>query len=122
MSQDRVKLDTKIEREIHRLVQHISESTYDKLQIYARRSNLPIESEVLNTLLQTMKVVITEVEMNSIDSFHRNIKKELDEYTGEENPTVSQAAAGKPTTVSTKQSVTESVTSSKKRKSVTLSI
>jgi hypothetical protein len=92
--QNRIQLDTKIEGEVHRLVQGISEGAFDKLQVYVRRNNLPIDLEVLTHLLKTMQVVITELEMNKIDTFHSNIKKELDRYTGDENPTVSQKAAG----------------------------
>lgn len=85
--QTRVKLDTKIEQEIHRFVQSISEGVYDRLNIYVRRNEIPVEPDVLNVLLATMQASITEFEMNGLDQFHRNIKQELDAYVGEENPT-----------------------------------
>lgn len=92
--QNRVQLDTKIEREVHRLVQGISEGAFDKLQVYVRRNNLPIDLDVLTHLLKTMQVVITELEMTQIDTFHSNIKKELDGYTGDSSPTVSPKVVG----------------------------
>ena len=127
MSDERAKLDTKIEREVHRLIQRISESTYDKLQAYVRKNNLPVDYDVLNTLLGTMKVVITEMEMNNIDSFHNNIKKELDQYTGDENPTVSQLVVGKEQSVKSTSSAPSSPAPAqqanlKKRKSVSFSL
>ncbi len=126
--QNRVRLDTKIEREVHRLVQGISEGTFDRMQVYVRKNNLPIDLDVLTHLLKTMQVVITEIEMNQIDNFHSNIKKELDSYTGEVNPTVSQKAAGGKAQVTTTQPVPVSTSapvaaaSSKKRKQVAFSI
>lgn len=85
--QDRIKLDTKIEQEVHRLVKNISEGVYDKVQLYSRKNNIPVEPEVLTHILKTVQVVISEFELKNIDQFHANIKKELDNYIGEENPT-----------------------------------
>ena len=61
---------------------------YDKIQLYVRKNNLPVEPEVLTHILKTVQVVISEFELKNIDQFHSNIKKELDSYVGEENPTV----------------------------------
>jgi hypothetical protein len=83
----RVQLDTKIEQEVHRLVKNISEQMYDKVQLYARKNNLQVDPEVLTHILKTVQVVISEVELNSIDQFHSKIKTVLDDYTGDENPT-----------------------------------
>ena len=84
MSNQRVKLNTAIEREVHRLVKTISEGVYDGVQIYARKNNLPVEPEVLTHILKTVQLVISEHELKNIDSFHRNIKQQLDDYTGDE--------------------------------------
>lgn len=118
----RIQLDTKIEKEVHRMVQGISEGAYDRLQIYARRNNLEIDLDTLGHLMNTMKVVITELEMNAMDSFHSNIKKELDGYVGEENPTVSHPKAGGKDLQNTMKVAPVVSESPKKRKSVTLSI
>jgi hypothetical protein len=96
MSNNRVKLDTKIEMEVHRLVNSISEKTYDRLQLIARKQQLPVEPHVLDQLLKTMQVIISEIEMNNIDTFHANIKSELDAYVGEENPTEQVRVGGDP--------------------------
>lgn len=85
MSNPRVKLDTTIEREVHRLIKSISEGVYDSVQIYARKNNLPVEPEVLTHILKTVQVVITEHELKNIDAFHRNIKNDLDSYVGDES-------------------------------------
>lgn len=87
MTDQRVKLDTAIEREVHKLIHSISEGVYDRVQLQARKQNLPVEPEVLTHILRTVQIAITEFELKNIDSFHANIKHHLDEYVGDENPT-----------------------------------
>jgi len=88
MSDKRVQLDTKIEREVHRLVHAISEGVYDRMQIYVRKNDIPVDPDVLTHLLKTVQVVISEFELKNLDTMHANIKRELDDYVGDENPTV----------------------------------
>lgn len=85
--ENRVKLDTAIEKEVHKLVHSISEGVYDRVQLQARKQNLPIEPEVLTHILKMVQISITEFEFKNIDRFHANIKQKLDDYVGEENPT-----------------------------------
>ena len=92
--QDRIKLDTKIEQEVHRLIKNISEGVYDKVQLYARKNNVPVEPEVLTHILKTVQVVISEFELKNIDHFHASIKKELDNYVGEEDSGVTPTSEG----------------------------
>jgi hypothetical protein len=84
MSQQRAKLDTAIEREVHRLVKSISEGVYDSVQLYARKNNLPVEPEVLTHILKTVQIVISEYELKNMDSFHNGIKRQLDDYVGDD--------------------------------------
>lgn len=79
----RVELDTKIEREVHKLVKCISEGAYDRLQMFSRKQGLPIDPQTLNVLLGTMQTTIHEFELMNIDQFHQNVKKELDAYVGD---------------------------------------
>lgn len=112
-SEQRAKLDTAIEREVHKFIQGISESLYDRLNIYVRRNEVPIDMDVFNALVKTMQASITEFEMKGIDQFHANIKKELDAYTGEENPTVkpvmASATSSSPITASSKKKVKSAI-------------
>lgn len=87
MSEQRLKLDTAIEREVHRLIKTISEGVYDGVQLYARRNNIPVDPEVLTHILKTVQIVISEHELKNMDKFHDNIKHQLDDYVGDENPT-----------------------------------
>lgn len=118
----REKLNTKIEAEIHKFIQGISEGVYDRLNIYVRRNDIPVEPEVLNALLKTMQASITEFEMKGIDQFNKAVQKQLDEYVGEET------LEEKPTTTSTAvssatSSVATPIVSSKKRvKSASFSV
>ena len=85
--ENRVKLDTALEKEVHQLVNAISEGVFDRIQLQARKQNLPIEPELLTHLLKMVQVTISEFEFKNIDKFHENIKQKLDDYVGEENPT-----------------------------------
>lgn len=87
MSEQRQKLDTAIEREVHRLIKSISEGVYDGVQLYARKNNVPVDPEVLTRILKTVQIVITEHELKNMDHFHNSIKRQLDDYVGDENPT-----------------------------------
>jgi hypothetical protein len=89
MSTQRQQLDTAIEREVHRLIKSISEGVYDGVQLYARRNNLPVDPEVLTHILKTVQIVISEHELKNIDKFHSNIKRNLDDYVGDELTTSS---------------------------------
>ena len=104
----RAKLDTKIEQEVHRFIRSISEGVYDRLNIYVRRNEIPVDPDVFAALLATIQASITEFEMNGLDQFHLNIKKELDAYVGEENPTVPAAEAVLTNTTSKKKVKTAS--------------
>lgn len=96
MSEQRLKLNTAIEREVHRLIKSISEGVYDGVQLYARKNNLPVEPEVLTHILRTVQIVISEHELKNIDRFHGNIKRHLDDYIGDENPTEAVVTATDP--------------------------
>jgi len=79
-------LNTAIEREIHKLLKDISEGVYDRLQLYCRKTQVPVEPEVLTHILKTVQVVIGELEFAKVDGFHAAIKKPLDDYAGTNNP------------------------------------
>jgi len=86
--ENRLKLDTAIEKEVHKLIRSISEGVFDKVQLQARKEKLPIEPELLTHILKLVQISITEFEFKGIDTFHKNIKQKLDDYVGqEENPT-----------------------------------
>jgi hypothetical protein len=120
-SEQRAKLDTAIEREVHKFIQGISESLYDRLNIYVRRNEVPIDMDVFNALVKTMQASITEFEMKGIDQFHTNIKKELDLYAGEENPTTKPQVVA-PSVKSSSVPVATTASSKKKVKSATFSV
>ena len=85
----RAKLDTTIEREIHKFVKAMSESVYDTIQMYVRKSDIPVDMGILDHILKTTQVAMTSYEIQNIDKFHGAIKADLDGYVGEENPTES---------------------------------
>ena len=84
---DRAKLDTVIEREVHRLVRDIREHTYDFTHLYLRRNGIEVDRGQLEKILEVVKVAIDDGEGSKIGMFHERLKKSLDDFAGEENPT-----------------------------------
>lgn len=83
---DRTKLDSVIEKDVHKLIFEIKEHVYDFTHLYLRRNKIEIDQQVVETILKVVQLAIQEGELSKIGSFHERIKKTLDEYTGEENP------------------------------------
>lgn len=75
---ERIKLNTAIEREVHRLVKTISESAYDRLQLQVRKEGLPVEPAILTHILKTMQLVISDIERTNIDKLHESLRPTLD--------------------------------------------
>lgn len=88
--ESRIKLDTTIERELHSFVRAMSERIYDDLQLYCRKNAIPVEPDVLSHVLKTTQTAMMSYEMQNVDNFHTSIKKQLDDYVGEANPTESK--------------------------------
>ena len=78
---NRTELETAIEREVHKLVFRISEHTYDFVNLYVRRNNLPIDSAQMQEILKIVKIAMQDGELKQIDFFHQGIREALDETT-----------------------------------------
>ncbi len=84
---DRAKLDSVIEREVHKLIREIAEHTYDFTNLYMRRTQPGVDLQQMESILQAAKLGIADGELSKIPFFHERIKKVLDEVVEEENPT-----------------------------------
>jgi hypothetical protein len=84
MSDKRTKLDTAIEREVHKFICEIREHMYDYTHLFCRRNNTGVSHQDLEIILSVAKDGLNDGELSKINNFHDRIKKVLDEYAGEE--------------------------------------
>lgn len=82
----RSKLQTSIERSIHKLVDNVAEHTYDFVHIYVRRNHIDLEPNQLKATLEIVKIAIKDGFLTKLDFFNADIQKALDDYTLEESP------------------------------------
>jgi ribosome-associated toxin RatA of RatAB toxin-antitoxin module len=82
----RSKLQTAIERSIHKLVDEVAEHTYDFVNIYIRRNKIELDPNQLKVTLDIVKIAIKDGFLTKLDFFNANIQKALDDYTLEESP------------------------------------
>lgn len=116
MVDKRLKLDTTIEKELHKLVNKVAEHTWDFTHLYLRRNGFEIDKQVLETILNVTKLGIMDGYQRQVSFFHEGIKKALDEaipeVTAETAPFTSKTS-GK---VKEKSKKTEAATSPPKGK------
>lgn len=80
---DRLKLDTTVEREVHKYTRQIRERTYDSVMLYTRRQNIEIDPVLLEAVLDAVKLAIDESALNNMNSLFANIKTAVDHYSAE---------------------------------------
>lgn len=83
----RNKLDTAIEKETYKLVDRISEHTFDFVHVFIMKQRLDLDRVMVNKVLELVKAAIRDGYLVNVGNFQANIKKELDEFTTVENPT-----------------------------------
>jgi F0F1-type ATP synthase gamma subunit len=75
---NRTELESSIEREVHKLVSKISDHTYDFVNTYVRRNNVPVEYPQMEEILKIVKMAIADGHLKQVDFFHEGIKSTLD--------------------------------------------
>lgn len=127
MVDKRLKLDTTIEKELHKLIDKVAEHTWDFTHLYLRRNGFEIDKQVLETILNVAKLGIMDGYQRQVNFFHDGIRKALDEaipeVTAETDPfipktsektkekskkTVTSPPKGKPGRKSSKEQVQQS--------------
>jgi hypothetical protein len=88
----RIKLDMAIEKALFKYVNRIKEDVYDYCQLTVRKDPVLSQTITIETMKEIIKVCqngILQGKSRFIGDFNNEIKKALDEYAGEENPTLS---------------------------------
>lgn len=83
MSANRDKLNTAVEKAIHRHVQRVKESTIDFVHLYVRRNNVELDRPTLARVLEIVSEGLTSEHMNKLDLFMKELDDTLTEYSKE---------------------------------------
>lgn len=86
MSNSRAKLETALEKEIHKLVREIKEHTFDFTMLYVRRNNVPVDDAQMRAVLDIVDKAIMDGFQRNLDRTMRGLDQVLTEYSNEENP------------------------------------
>lgn len=79
----RDKLNTTIERTVHKHVQRIKEATIDFTQLYIRRNNIEVDRPSLAAILDIVSQGIDSEHMNKLDVFMSELDKDLAAFEAE---------------------------------------
>lgn len=117
----RAKLDMEIERALFKYVNKIKENVYDYTFLTVKRDPVLKESVNIELLKQLLGIVQSGIQQSKgafVGDFNNEIKTVLDEYTQQENPTLSMTPKEETTEVSSaiKTTLTTPVVSSTKPK------
>lgn len=82
---DRNKLETLIERELHRFFSVVTEHVVDFVHVYVLRNKLDLDRPTLLKTLEIVRVAMTDGFQTKIMGFSEGIKKALDLYTEEQH-------------------------------------
>lgn len=77
-SESRLKLDTAIEKELHKLIGRISEHMWDFTHVYLRKNGMEVEKYQLESILNVAKLGIMDGFQRQVNFFHEGIKANLD--------------------------------------------
>lgn len=87
---NRIQLSTKIEEQIFRLNDKITENTWDFVHVYVmqNRDRMPVyvDPEQMKAVLEIVKLASREGFQKFVPDFLNNIDKELESFTEAKNP------------------------------------
>ena len=88
---DRVKLNTAIEKSIHKFLFQVKENMYDHVHLYIRRNKLDLDHNQIEEVLKIAKLALEEGELTKFPYFFEEITKSINEFTqAETGPLVLQ--------------------------------
>jgi len=82
----RMKLETRIEREVHKYFNEVKEHMHDFVHIYFLRNKIQVDKEVLDKILTVVRTGLEDGMFGKLDKFKASFAKELDDYTSTKNP------------------------------------
>ena len=83
---DRARLNTLIEREVHKLMTQVGEHVYDFVHVYAMRNKLELDRPTMLKVLEIVKLAIQDGFQSKIAFFNEGIDKAVEDYTFEQSP------------------------------------
>jgi hypothetical protein len=83
MTTKKDRLNTAVEKSIHRHVQRIKESTVDFVHLYVRRNNIDLDRPTMAKVLEIVSEGLTSEHMNKLDMFMRELDDTLTEFAKE---------------------------------------
>lgn len=81
--EQRMRLETSIEKEVHHYFSRVMEMTSDDVFLFAKRQNLDIPPGLFAALMENVRASFANNKLRHFDSFYTKIKAALDEV---ENP------------------------------------
>lgn len=79
-TEQRIKIETAVEREIHRFIDRISELSYDDTHLYLRRNpNNTISFETADEVMKVAKLSLHNAQIRMMDDFMQRMRAALDE-------------------------------------------
>jgi len=79
-TEQRLKIETAVEREIHRFIDRISELSYDDTHLYLRRNpNNTISFETADEVMKVAKLSLHNAQIRMMDDFMQRMRAALDE-------------------------------------------
>jgi len=75
----KAKLQTDIERSVHKYLETIKELSVDSTILYIQRNNIPVDRDSMNKTIEVFKNSLESQQMQQLDAFMRNIEKSLND-------------------------------------------
>lgn len=81
-----LRLNTVVEKALHKLLFQIRENMYDYVHLYIRRNKKDLDHNQVEEVLKIVKLALEEGELTKLPEFIGTISKEVSEFTQLENP------------------------------------
>jgi len=88
-------LRNELERALFKAVKDSAENSFDKVNLYARKKNLPIDPNVLNDVLSAARSSFVSELTNKFDSLLAVTETEVVKVLDAENPTLRKKSSSK---------------------------
>lgn len=83
---DRKKLETAVERQTYKFLTMIKESSSDAVMLWVNRNRVDIDTVLLQKILDQYKIALEGEYLGKVEIFLRGLDKDLEAFSGEENP------------------------------------
>jgi len=78
--ENRLKIETAVEKEVHRYVTRLAEAVYDDTHLFARRNpNNQLSFETVDEVMKVVRLCIDNAQLRMMDDFMRRVNGVFDE-------------------------------------------